>query len=481
VVEKSFAISCLDQENNQNPFTVVANHGGTLHTEDRVLPYPVILSDNSLTGWFYTVLRDPRTFFSRAGKKGLRNLVTSDFLVIGGGVIGLNIARQLKRVYTDSSVRVIEKEPECGLHASGRNSGVLHAGFYYTPDSLKAKFTRLGNQLLTEYCEQKHLAMNKCGKLVVAKDEQDHPAMDVLLQRGKANGIQLEELTEDEATRIEPRVKTCERALFSPTTTTVNPVEVLHAMTADAIREGVVIERGVQYLSKNGRGLTTSSGVYEAGYVVNAAGLFADRLARDYGFSERYRILPFKGLYLYSNEPVGAIRTNIYPVPDLRNPFLGVHATVTVDGHMKIGPTAIPAFWREQYHGLENFSVSDCVEVLGRQLGLLVFSGFDFKRLALEELKKYSRPHLVGLSAHLLSGLHDSQFTKWGRPGIRAQLMDIKKKKLEMDFVVEGDEKSMHVLNAVSPGFTCSLPFSEYVCQTIQTSLGESPTPILSQ
>ena len=399
-------------------------------------------------------------------------MIASDFLVIGGGVIGLNIARQLRKIYADSTVRVLEKESECGLHASGRNSGVLHAGFYYSPDSLMAKFTRIGNQRVTEYCAEKSLAIHKCGKLVVAKDREDHASMDELVRRGQANGIVLEQLSEDEAQKIEPRVKTCERALFSPTTSTVNPREVMQAMTEDAVREGVHIDRGIQYVGKSGRTIRTSAGSYEAGYVVNAAGLFADHLARDFGFSERYRILPFKGLYLYSNEPVGAVHTNIYPVPDLRNPFLGVHVTVTVDGHMKIGPTAIPAFWREQYQGMENFSLSDCVEILGRQLGLLVFSGFDFKRLAVEELRKYSRAHLVGLASHLMTGLDDSQFTQWGKPGIRAQLMDIKEKKLEMDFVVEGDEHSMHVLNAVSPGFTCALPFSEYVCEKIQGVLG---------
>ena len=395
----------------------------------------------------------------------------ADFLILGGGVVGLNIARQLKRLYPDSSVVIVEKEQECGLHASGRNSGVLHAGFYYTPDSLKAKFTRQGNRLLTEYCEQKHLPLNRCGKLVVAKSEADHPAMEVLLARGRANGIELEAISESDARQIEPRVRTCERALFSPTTSTVNPGEVMKSMVTDAVGEGVQIERGVSYRGRQDRVVLTSGLSYEAGYVVNAAGLYADRIARDFGFSERYRILPFKGLYLYSNESAGAVRTNIYPVPDLRNPFLGVHVTITVGGAMKIGPTAIPAFWREQYDGFENFSLSECVEILGRQLGLLAFSGFDFKRLAVEELKKYSRAHMVALASTLLSGIQGGHFTQWGPPGIRAQLIDMSQRKLEMDFVVEGDAWSMHVLNAVSPGFTCAIPFAAYVCSQIQERL----------
>jgi len=398
----------------------------------------------------------------------------TDFLVIGGGVIGLSIARQLKRLYTDSSVVVLEKEASCGLHASGRNSGVLHAGFYYSPDSLKAQFTRQGNERLRLYCEENKIPINQCGKLVVAKNHAEHPAMDELVKRGKANGIPLQTITAAEAKEIEPRVKTCERALYSPTTATVNPTEVVNAMVQDAQREGVVIRYECGYQSRRGAVVHCTHDSYEAGYIVNAAGLYADHVARDFGFSEHYRILPFKGLYLYSNEPPGTIRTNIYPVPDLRNPFLGVHVTVTAQGKAKIGPTAIPAFWREQYENVENFKLSEFVDVLIRQAGLLFFSEFDFKRLAFEEIQKYSRTHLVKLATTLMEGITPERYETWGKPGIRAQLLDTKKRKLEMDFVLEGDSRSMHVLNAVSPAFTCSLPFAEHVCQHIHTQLGQA-------
>ena len=398
----------------------------------------------------------------------------TDFLVIGGGVIGLSIARQLKRLYTDSSVVILEKEPACGLHASGRNSGVLHAGFYYSPDSLKAQFTKQGNERLRQYCKEKNIALNQCGKLVVAKDHTELPAMDELVKRGKTNGIPLQEITEIEAKEIEPRVKTWERALYSPTTATVDPTHVVNAMVNDAKNEGVDIHYDSGYQSRQGTVVQSSKNAYEAGYIVNAAGLYADHIARDFGFSEQYRILPFKGLYLYSNEPPGTIRTNIYPVPDLRNPFLGVHVTVTAQGKAKIGPTAIPAFWREQYESFGNFKFSELVDVLVRQAGLFMFSGFDFKRLAYEEIQKYSRTHLVQLATTLMDGITPDRYKTWGRPGIRAQLLDTKNRKLEMDFVLEGDAQSMHVLNAVSPAFTCSLPFAEHVCQKIQGHLGNS-------
>ena len=395
----------------------------------------------------------------------------TDFLVIGGGVIGLNVARSLKRMFPDTRVIVIEKEASCGLHASGRNSGVLHAGFYYSPDSLKAKFTRDGNAQLTAYCREKGIPLNRCGKLVVAKDVTELPALDELLKRGKANDIKLEELSEQDARKIEPRAKTYQRALFSPTTSTVNPNTVLQAMVADAIVDGVEIKRGVAFVGKTGRTVQTTECQYEAGYVVNAAGLYADQIARQFGFSERYRILPFKGLYLYSDEPPGALRTNIYPVPDLRNPFLGVHFTVTNEGKAKIGPTAIPAMWREQYAGISRFSLAEFIEIAGRGLSLLGNAGFEFRRLAIEEVKKYSRRRMVRLAGELVEGVRLEHYSKWGKPGIRAQLLDIKKRRLEMDFVLEGDDRSMHILNAVSPAFTCSLPFSQYVCDRIEQAV----------
>ena|SRR3989338_2218327 len=399
-------------------------------------------------------------------------MVTCDFLVIGGGIIGINIARELKKRFKAASVLLIEKENECGEHASGRSSGVLHAGFYYTADSLKAKFTRLGNKLLTEYCETKKLPINKCGKLVVAKNAGEWPRLDELLKRGKANGVALEPITEKEAVKIEPRVKTFERAVFSPSTSSVDPLQVTLAMKEDAKREGVIIRTRVAYLKKTGDGIETSDGIYSAGYIVNSAGLYADKIALDFGFSEEFRILPFKGLYLYSEEPVGAIRTNIYPVPDLRNPFLGVHFTLVVNGHAKIGPTAIPALWREQYAGFGRFSAKEFLEILFREAGLFFFAGFDFRKLAVEEVQKYSRARMVSLASALLRGVKLQDYARWGRPGIRAQLVHLKKRKLEMDFVIQGDKKSLHVLNAVSPGFTCAIPFSECVCDRMKELIG---------
>jgi L-2-hydroxyglutarate oxidase LhgO len=218
--------------------------------------------------------------------------------------------------------------------------------------------------------------------------------------------------------------------------------------------------------------VATSRGVFSAGYVINAAGLYADKVARDFGFSENYRILPFKGLYLYQREGAAPLRTNIYPVPDLAAPFLGVHLTVAVDGGVKLGPTATPAFWREHYGGLGNFRLQEMGEVVLREALFFVRNDFSFRRLALREIMKYSRRRMVRAAGELAAGLELDHFPKWGRPGIRAQLVDIKRKKLVMDFCYEADEKSFHVLNAVSPAFTCALPFTEHVFDEIERTVG---------
>ena len=397
---------------------------------------------------------------------------TVDFLLIGGGIIGISIARELKSRHPDSSVCILEKEHQCGLHASSRNSGVLHAGFYYTADSFKARFTREGNQRLTEYCEAKKIKLKKCGKLVVAQNESELVWLDELMIRAKNNGVPLKSISVKESRSIEPRAKTYQRALFSPTTSSVNPIELVKSLLSDAIQEGVQLKTNVQYMHRLGeRSIKTSDGIFEAKYLINVAGLYADKIGKDFGFSKDHRILPFKGLYLYSEESPGSLKTHIYPVPDLTNPFLGVHFTITADNRIKIGPTAIPAFWREQYQGWSNFNLPELTEIILRQAGLFLSSSFDFKALAFRELQKYSKPLLVSLAAKLAKGVDIKHYRQWGQAGIRAQLLNIRKKKLEMDFVLEGDDHSMHILNTVSPGLTCALPFADYVCDQIEIKM----------
>jgi (S)-2-hydroxyglutarate dehydrogenase len=396
---------------------------------------------------------------------------TPDFLIIGAGIVGLTIALELKKQFPESKITIIEKESQAGVHASGRNSGVLHAGFYYTADSLKAKLCRDGNFAWRQYCKENKLTLNHCGKLVVARNEEELNGLDELHRRGQLNNVELEMISAAEAAEIEPSAYTHERALWSPTTATVNPKEVVESIQKQITDKGISILNNTTYIKRSGNEVITSNGDFTPGYLINAAGLYADKIAQDYGFSQDYKILPFKGLYLYANDDGLKLKTNVYPVPDLRNPFLGVHFTVTAENKTKIGPTAIPAFWRENYTGWERFNLEELVDIIGIDASLFLTNNFGFRKLAFKEMQKYSKKKLVQLAGSLLKSINKNDFKQWGKPGIRAQLINIKTKQLEMDFKFEGDDKSFHVLNAVSPAFTCAIPFSEYLVAKIREKL----------
>ncbi|MDE3015425.1 MAG: L-2-hydroxyglutarate oxidase [Pseudomonadota bacterium] len=389
--------------------------------------------------------------------------MNSDYLIIGGGIMGLAVARSLRARHKDASITLIEKESGVAHHASGRNSGVLHAGFYYAADSLKAKFCRDGNKALRAYVAEHKLRINDCGKIVVAKNEKELEALRELYRRGQANGVTLKLIDEKDLAAIEPNARTAGQAIYSPTTAVVDPIEVCNTLKREMETHGVSILTGTAYEYRFGdNGIVAGGQRFEAGMIINCAGLYADRIARDFGFCRDYGIIPFKGVYLKYEGADTPAKPCIYPVPNLRNPFLGVHFSVTVDGTVKIGPTAIPAFWRENYRGVNGFSPRDMVEILGREAMMFALNA-DFRSLAMSEMKKYSKHYMAQQAALMVKHLDAKRFSTWMRPGIRAQLFDKRTLKLLHDFVVEGDAKSVHVLNAVSPAFTSSFPFAEWI------------------
>jgi L-2-hydroxyglutarate oxidase LhgO len=389
----------------------------------------------------------------------------SDYLIIGAGIIGLAIARELRMRRPGASITIIEKEPDVAYHSSGRNSGVLHAGFYYSADSLKAKFTRDGNFAMKDFCREKGLRLNECEKVVVAKDESELEPLYELDRRGKRNGVDVKIITEAEMREIDPNARTFKYALYSPNTATVDPTELNKAVRDELSGKGVKILFSQGYKRKiDGNTIETTGGLMlSANQVINTAGLYADKIAKDFGFSQKYTIIPFKGIYLKYTKKDKPIKTNIYPVPNLKNPFLGVHFTITVDGTIKIGPTSIPAFWRENYKGMDNFKAGELGNVLSWESRLFLSNAFGFRGLAFEEMRKYNKSYFVNLATSMVHNIDRSGFTEWSKPGIRAQLLNTQTYELVMDFVVEGDSATIHVLNAVSPAFTCSFPFSKWV------------------
>jgi len=385
-------------------------------------------------------------------------------LIIGSGIIGLAMARAIFFNQPKSKIIIIDKEKTEGCHASGRNSGVLHSGFYYTSDSLKAKFTVEGNRHLKEFCRQHHIPVNECGKLVVAQNEDEVETLYELERRGQKNGCHIKIIEEAQARELEPNVKTHQKALYAPDTASVDPLVICQTLKNTLFDHGVEFSFDTKYLSHRKNVIQTDKGEFHTAFVINCAGLYADRIARDFGFGQQYTILPFKGLYLKYTKNTTDIRMNIYPVPNLKNPFLGVHFTKTVTGQIKIGPTAIPVFWREQYDN-SRFKWDEFWPILGDQTRLLITNAFGFRDLSFEEIKKYNKDYFIRLAQNMVLDIDPKGFSEYTLPGIRAQLLNKKSFELVQDFIIEGDHKSVHILNAVSPAFTCALPFSEYVLQ----------------
>ncbi len=389
-----------------------------------------------------------------------------DVLIVGGGIIGLNIAKTIKERYPSLKVALIEKEKDVAMHSSGRNSGVLHAGFYYTADSLKAKFTKEGNRLLKEFCKEHNLKINECQKVVVAQNEEELKGLEELKRRGDKNGVLLKWIDKKELDKLFPEVATYKKALLSPTTATVNPKEVTKKFKELAKDLGVEIFLETKYLQKLSSDMVlTNKKIFKFKTFINAAGLYADKIAKEWNAGEDYVIIPFKGIYLKDPKNWMELSTNIYPVPNLKNPFLGVHFTLTVNNEAKIGPTAIPAFWRENYKGFENFSLSEMAEILYYEAKLFLTNAFGFRELAIEEMKKYNKEYFLSLAKALTKNYNLSSFNEWSVPGIRAQLLNKNTLELVQDFVVERKDNSIHVLNAVSPAFTSSIPFTEWIVE----------------
>lgn len=388
-------------------------------------------------------------------------MLQTDFLIIGGGIIGLSLGRELARRFQGATIVLLEKENEVAVHASGRNSGVLHAGFYYSADSLKARLTRNGNRALTDYCLDNGLRINRCGKVVVASTAADLTGIYELKSRAERNGVDLALIDEHELKHIEPNARSFQKALFSPATSTVDPKQVCRHI-ASAFPRNVRMLCGRRFVGREKSRVFTQKETIQYRHLFNAAGLYADRVARHFGAGADYTMIPFKGIYLrYDDDRL--LQRHVYPVPNLRNPFLGVHFTKTVDGHVKIGPTAIPAFWRENYYRGERFNFSELVEIVVREAGLLLHNRFNFRELAVHEIKKYRRANFIREARKLVNFLEPRQFVGHTLPGIRAQLLNLKTHELVMDFLVEQAENSTHVLNAVSPAFTSAFSFAGHI------------------
>jgi L-2-hydroxyglutarate oxidase len=385
---------------------------------------------------------------------------TYDLVVVGAGIVGLATAHAFLDLHPDRTVLVLDKEPRIAAHQTGRNSGVIHAGIYYAPGSLKAELCREGRERLLQFADEHGIESRLCGKLIVALDASEFPRLDELARRGRANGIAgLRELDGRELREVEPHVAGA-RALHVPESGIIDYARVAAALVDEVVARGGRLALGWKLVDLAGRGvlriLRSESGEEVAARTVAVcAGVQSDRLLRLSGSgSEEYRIAPFRGDYFVLSEGAASyVNALVYPVPDPSFPFLGVHFTRRIDGSVWAGPNAVPSFAREGYSRFA-FDPRDAADVLTfpgtyRLAGRYARTGAreiwrDLRKAAaVSEMRKYL-PELT------------MQDVARGPCGIRAQVLARDGGLLD-DFLLERRGNVLHVVNAPSPAATASL------------------------
>ena len=393
---------------------------------------------------------------------------TKRVAVVGAGIVGLAVARELLASVDGARVTVYEKEAAVARHQTGHNSGVVHAGLYYVPGSLKARLCRRGVQLLRDYVAQKDIRYQECGKIVVALTEQDRERLAAIRERAQANGVPgVRMLDRDGITEVEPHARGI-AALHSPTTAIVDYPAVAQALAADVTAAGgaVLLNHRVVAVSPRGEEVVVSTPAGSAAFdlVITCAGLQSDRVARLSGDSASPRIVPFFGDY-FLLDPARSSLVNglIYPVPDPRYPFLGVHLTRHVDGRVSLGPNAFLAPGREAYTR-SGWSARDVAQAVGFS-GFWRFAAHNTQAAVREVRTVLSTGAFVREAQKYVPEVRRQDVTR-GPRGIRAQAMNADGT-LEDDFVITGTDRIVHLRNAPSPGATSSLAIAEHIVATV--------------
>ncbi|MFB6111098.1 MAG: L-2-hydroxyglutarate oxidase [Halobacteriaceae archaeon] len=399
-------------------------------------------------------------------------MVHHDVAVIGGGVVGLSTALHAAEL-VHGSIAVLEKEEHLGQHQSGRNSGVLHPGFNYEPGSMRAEFAVEGTRRAKAFCRDHDVPLEKNGVVVVATDPAEERHLETLAAQAEANGVTASVVDEHRLAELEPHADG-RAALYCPSAAAIDSQSYLHALASEARNAGVrrymsTAVTDIEPLA-DGYRLGTSSGEFRCSYLVNAAGLGADRLAHEVGVGEEYRIIPFRGEY---REVVpdrrSLCRSMIYPTPDPELPFLGVHFTTRTDGRVIIGPNAVLAFGREAYDRYD-IDLGDIVEMLEFPGFWRLLSRPKMARIAATELHKtYRHERFVAAARELVPGLRTEDVVD-SYAGVRAQLVSEDGTLIHDPRIVDAG-RATHVLNAVSPGLTASLPMGEHLAERVARRL----------
>jgi len=393
---------------------------------------------------------------------------TYDVAIIGGGINGIATGIALLESKVNVKVIILEKEPQVGLHASGRNSGVLHSGFYYSPKSLRATFCKQGNAELTRFCKDNEVPLLNTGKVVVTSNEHELSELRRLAERGQENNIDIELLPETELKRIEQLARTVQSFIYSPTTSVSDPKLVIDKLLDKYLQLGgkIKFSQTIKLRFSNGETILDPETKIEAKFIVNVAGVHSQKISQQIGIGHEYGFIPFLGQYLVAPNKLG-LRTLVYPVPNPERPFLGVHLTKTVKNKIKIGPTAIPVLGKEQYTLSSKLGSAEIAETLKSMWYFIRKNPQEVSKFLVHEWSTLNSKKLVNEASYLVPDV--STINEWekGNAGIRAQLVDLKTGALVDDFVTKEFQNSLHLLNGISPGWTCALPFGRYLAEKL--------------
>jgi (S)-2-hydroxyglutarate dehydrogenase len=390
-----------------------------------------------------------------------------DFVVIGGGIVGLSTARALLERHSGARLLVLEKEEDWARHQTGHNSGVIHSGIYYKPGSYKARFCREGARALVEFCRERAIEYEICGKVIVATETDELPLLDNLYERGLENGLEVEKIGPEELAEIEPHASGL-AAIRVPSTGIVDFKKVAEAFAALVEERGGVLRTGtaVESVSETGRAVVvrTNAGSFRALTLVNCAGLHSDRVARLCGVETGVKIVPFRGEY-YELRPEKRylVKNLIYPVPNPDFPFLGVHFTRSIDGIVEAGPNAVLGLAREGYRKTD-FDLGDFVEeITYPALWRLAKKNW---RTGIGEIhRSFSKKAFVRGLKRLVPEVEEEDVVPISA-GVRAQALKEDGAMVD-DFLIAEGRNSVHVLNAPSPAATASIPIGEEIAGRI--------------
>jgi L-2-hydroxyglutarate oxidase len=385
-----------------------------------------------------------------------------DFLVVGGGIVGLAVAHRLVLEHAQATVMVVEKEERVGTHQTSHNSGVIHSGIYYRPGSLKARLCHAGTRSMVEFCKNQGVPVEVCGKLIVATEEAELPRLRVLAERAEANGVTAHMLSPAEAVEVEPNVA-CVAALHVTETGITDFGAICDALVRLLEQAGATIRTGTQVRAIRGTTVLTSTGEISAGTIINCAGLYADRIARSAGVPVPVRIVPFRGEYFTLRRAL--VRNLVYPVPDPDLPFLGVHLTRMIDSSVHAGPNAVLAFAREGYTWGQ-VRTRDLAETIAFP-GLWRLARTQMGTAVVEVRRSLSRRRFAASLARLVPAVTPDDLVP-APAGVRAQAIR-RDGSLVDDFLLLPGPGQVHVLNAPSPAATSSLEIAKHIVSQLPT------------